>query len=411
MSRLLEHHGKKLLGRAGVSVPTHEVASNAVEAEEAAAHIDDLVALKALVPVGKRMKAGAVQFAETPKEARKVADSIFGTEVYGYPVEQLLIEEQIPIEKELFVSFTLDTESEQPVAVLSSEGGIEVEDEGTGETITKTPIDFEADIHEYRFRNALQQLGLEREPLVSAAQETTKLARLFVDKDLTTLEVNPLVITPQNDTIAVAAVVKPDSAASFRHSKLIENAYPGSDRLWRPPNERELEMYDINEEKEGGDITYMEFDGNVGMVMYSGGMSLMTIDMLLQRDIAPANYSDINPPPSYKKTYRLTELVIERDEIEALLGTGNIANLSRVDIRVEAIVDALQNNHVDLTDFPVVIRMAGEGQEQAREVTDSVPGVHYFADEKTVTEAVEVFADLLSEQGLRKDSVQVGEIV
>lgn len=411
MARLLEQHGMDLLDQYEVPVPDRHVASTPSEVRSHAVDLDSDVVIKALVPVGKRLKGGGIDFASSPAEAETVAGTILGTEVHGYPAEEVLVAERVPIDRELFLSFTLDTEAEHPVAVLSSEGGIDVESAGTAETVVEIPLDPDGTLHEYESREGWRSLGLERSELVAVSAATTRLGNLFLEKDLDTLEINPLVVTPDDDAIAVAVVAKPDGATDFRHPSLIENTYPGSDHLWRPPNERELRMHRVNENNGGGDVTYMEFDGNAGLVMYSGGMSLQTIDTLIQHDVAPANYSDINPPPSYEKTYELTEILLERDDVDALLGTGNIANLSRVDVRVEAVLDAVRDSGVDTDEFPVVIRMAGEGQERARELAAEVPGVDYFADDRTVTDAISVFVERVRKLGLQRESVTRGDIV
>ena len=225
MARLLEHHSKQLLRKLKIPVPLGEIASTPAQAAEIAQQIGFPVAVKGLIPVGKRGKAGAIGFAATKEEVLQQAEQILGMTVSFYPIEALLIEQKLAIKQELYLSITIDKASQSPVIIASTLGGIDIEELSREhpEKVSKTSIDPLIGLPEYKTVEIWSDLGLTGKLLRQASTILMRLYQMFVNFDAVIVEINPLTITEEDALIAAACVLSIDeNAVSYTHLRAHE---------------------------------------------------------------------------------------------------------------------------------------------------------------------------------------------
>jgi succinyl-CoA synthetase beta subunit/citryl-CoA synthetase large subunit len=396
LGRLLEHHSKEILAQNQIPVPRHFVATTETEAGEQAEVLGGEVVLKGLVPVGKRGKAGAIRFASTSAMAREAARQLLGMVVRHYPVEKILVEEKVAIERELFVSFTIDKMARRTAVLASSAGGIEVEE------ISAQHPDLMRIVHVHPYQGlpdfqAIEiwaDLGLEGAALRQAADILTKLYRVFVRYDCTVLEINPLAQTIGGKIVAAASVMGVDDAAMYRHPELSEFVQLGSERAWRPLTALEKQVVEVNEaDPYRGTARYTEIDGgDIGFMCGGGGASLLMFDALLSFGGKPANYTEFGGNPPESKVYGLANAILAKPGVRGLAVFGNITNNTQVDVIARGIVRAIKDRGIDPKKFPVLVRYAGVNDAVGREVFTAV-GIEYYGDEITMTQAARKMVD------------------
>lgn len=390
MGRLLENHAKQLLESAGISVPRFEVASGEAEAFAAAERLGGPVVVKALIPVGKRGKAGAIRFAQNPDEARIAARQLLGGTVRNFPVDKVLVEEKLDIAQEWYLSITYDKNRKAPVIIASLRGGVDVEElnrSHPGEILVRE-IDPLTGLGDYETKEVWAELGLTGKPLGSAAGVLGKLFDIFQKYDAYLLEINPLVTTRDGKLIAAAAVMSIDDSAMYRQPALAEMVQLGSERTWRPLTDLEKKMVEVNEsDPYRGTARYTEMpDGEVGFMCGGGGGSLLCFDTLTALGIRPANYSEVGGNPPEEKVFGLTKGILSKPGVKGLFVCHNITNNTQVDVLAKGVVRALQELKIDPSKFPVVVREAGVNDAAAREIFTSA-GVEYYGDDCSMTEA------------------------
>jgi succinyl-CoA synthetase beta subunit/citryl-CoA synthetase large subunit len=390
LGRLLENHSKLLLKELGITVPCGEVVEHPAGAAEFASQLDKPVVLKALVPVGKRGKAGAVKFAASPQEAKETAADLLGMKVGYFPVKALLVEEMIPVAQEWYVSITYDKAKKVPVIIAGVRGGIEVEELSRlhRDKITVYPVDPLEGLYEFQTREIWAGLGVTGSLLGPAGSVLFKLYDAFQRFDAYLLEINPLVVTTNGTLVAASAVMSIDDSAVYRQNAIAGLLQLGSERAWRPLTDLERKMVDVNEaDPYRGTARYTEMpDGNIGFLCGGGGGSLLCFDALLAMGGRPANYSEIGGNPPEAKVYGLTRGILSKREVKGLFVAHNITNNTQVDIMANGIVSALRDLNVDPVKFPVVVREAGVNDTAAREIFLAA-GVEYYSDEVTLAEA------------------------
>ncbi len=390
MGRLLEHHAKQLLQGVGLAVPAGEAAASAAAAVEIAQRLGKPVVIKALVPVGKRGKAGAIRFAENPEETGSISRELLGASVRNFPVEQVLIEEKLDIDQEWYVSITFDKNRKAPVIIASLRGGVDVEELSRsypGEILVRE-VDPLSDLADYETREIFAELGVKGKLLVAAAGVLAKLYRAFQRYDAYLLEVNPLVITREGKVVAAAAVMSIDDGAMYRQAGLADMVQMGSERAWRPLTDLEKRMVEVNEsDPYRGTARYTEMPGgDIGFMCGGGGGSLLCFDTLTALGGHPANYSEVGGNPAEEKVFGLTKGILSKPGVKGLFVCHNITNNTQVDILARGIIRALLDLRVDLATFPVVVREAGVNDAVARELFTAA-GIEYYGDEVTMTEA------------------------
>jgi succinyl-CoA synthetase beta subunit len=387
MGRMLENVSKTILKENGVPVPKHWVISSPHEIKEE--FLEKPVVLKALVPVGKRGKAGAVKFSYSLLEAQEKASDLFGMTVRNFPVNQVLIEEKIQIIEEWYISITIDKQRQTPVIIATTEGGVEVEDlvKETPEKVVFFHVDPFSPLYLYQAKEIWSRLGVTGKPLVKASAVLCRLYDLFLKYDCYILEINPLVLTANEEVMVAASVMGVDDAALYRQPELKGKVESGSERSWRPLTQLEKEMVKVNDADYRGTARYTEMDGGeIGFMCGGGGGSLLSFDALKSLGGSPANYTETGGNPSEDKVYGLTKGILSKNGVKGLFVAHNITNNTQIDVMARGIVRAIHDMGIDTGTFPIVVREAGINDEEGKKIFMNA-GITYYGEELTIEEA------------------------
>ena len=396
MSRVLENVSKEILKEEGIGVPDFSVVSNEREARKAGDELGYPVMVKALVPVGKRGKAGAVKSAENGEEVERLAKEILSMTVRNFPVERLLVEKKLRVAQELYVSITFDPSQQMPVIIASTAGGIDIEEiaRTQPEKMLKYHVEILQDLHAYMAKEIWSELGLEGRNLQQATDLLSKLYKVFRKYDATILEINPLAITSDGKLIAAAVLMGADDDALYRQPSLSRKVEVGSDRAWRPLTQLEKEMVAVDRaEPYRGTARYTEMEGgNIGFFCGGGGGSLLVYDTLLQMGGKPANYTEFGGNPTDTKVYGLAKGILSKPGVKGFLLDANITNNTQTDLVAKGIIKALQDLKIDVKKFPMVIRLAGVNEPEARRLFEEA-GIEYHGDDITMEDAARLMID------------------
>ena len=403
MARVLEHVSKRLLRDEGLLVPEFRVARSPTEARARTEELGPPVVLKALVPVGKRGKAGAIKFADSPDDAYRLAAELLALTVRGFPARSILVERKLDIRQEMFVSIAIDRERQQPVIIFSGEGGIDIEEinERRPERIVRHGVDYLQGLAEYEAKEVCYRAGLGGGLLREVATVVHRLYQVFVKYDCEVLEINPLALTAEGKIVLAACLMAVDSSALFRQSSLQGEVEMSSERFWRPLTELEKSAIAVNEaDPYRGTARYTEMDGgDIGFLCGGGGGSLLMYDALLQYGGRPANYSEVGGNPPEQKVRGLTRVILSKPGVKGLIAACNITNNTQVDVVARGIVAALSDLGIDPGAFPVLIRYAGVNDEVGRGVFEAA-GVEYHGDDITMATAARLMvAKMQSRKG------------
>ncbi len=356
MIRLLEHEAKKLLAEKGIEVPDGDLARTPEEAARIAERIDGPVAVKAQVPVGARGKAGGILFADDPEEAREAAERLLGSKVRGEVVECVLVEEKVDIEEEWYVSITVDRGERAPVLLISREGGVDIE-EVPDEKIARTHLDPILGLRGFEARRTALEAGIPRRYAREVEEVALALYDVFDEYDAHLVEINPLVLTKDDELVAVDAVVNLDEdAARIRHPEFVD---------------------------EGEDFPFVKLGGNVGIIANGAGLTMATIDLVRDLGGEPANFLDVGggADPALIKRAILKVASLDVDVILLNIFGG----ITRCDEVAKGIVSVL-----DEIDVPLVVRLVGTNEEEGQRILRE-HGIEAFTDlEEAVKKAVEL---------------------
>lgn len=401
MGRILEHRAKELIEAAGVAVPRGAAAASPEDARATAAALAVPVVVKALVPVGKRGKAGAVRFAVTPEETARVAAGLLGGAVGGYPIEQVLVEERLAIRRELYLSLSVDREAGAVRLLLGAEGGIEIEElsRAAPETLASWLIPPGARLPEFRARGLWRRAGIGGPLLPRLGRLTTLLVETFQRLDAVLLEINPLVETEAGELVAAGAVLAVDDAALFRHPELVGRVLVGSEKVWRPLTVREERVNELNAaEPYRGSARYLELEGgDIGFLCGGGGASLVLFDSLVQQGGQPANYAEFGGNPTETKVAGLARVVLDKPGVRGLFVAHNITNNTQVDVVARGVVRALREAGLDARDFPVVAREIGVNDAEGAAIF-AAAGVRYLGAGSTLSDAARAMVRAMRER-------------
>ncbi len=401
MARILEDVGKRFLAEAGIMVPESVTIESVSELDEALDHLEGDVVLKALVPVGKRGKAGAIKFPVDREEACSQAEKIFAMEVREFPVEKILVEEKVAINEEYYISAAYDKKAQLPVVVASTAGGIEVESMSRQhpDQIKKYHVDPFIGLPDYKARELWAELGISGGLLRKLGQLTSRVYHVFDKYDCTTLEINPLVVDEEEELLPADCVMATDDLAIFRQPELEEFVQVGSERLWRPLTELEKEIVEVNEaDPYRGTARYIELEGGeIGFMCGGGGGSLVMFDSLMRLGERPANYTEFGGNPSADKVYGLARGIISKPGVRGLLVCCNITNNTQVDKVAEGVVRALKELDKDPQEFPIVVRYAGVNDERGQEIFESA-GIEYHGEDITMPEAARMMVEKIRDK-------------
>jgi len=392
MARVLESISKEILRENGIPTPNFFVVNSDKEARKVADELGYPVVIKALVAVGKRGKAGAVKFAESPEEAEKLAKQILSMTVYNFPVEKLLVENKLDIVQELYVSITFDFSRQMPVIIASSVGGIDIEEvvRTYPNKMIKHYVSPAKGFHQYEAKEIWSDLGMKENVLREATGILWKLYQIFEKYNATILEVNPLAIVADGKAVAAAVLMGLDDDALYKNPGLSEKVEVGSDRAWKPLTALEKEVVAVDQaEPYRGTARYTEMDGDIGFLCGGGGGSLLVYDTLLRLGGRPANYTEFGGNPTDTKVYGLTKAILSKQGVKSLLMDTNITNNTQTNLVAKGVVRAIQELNIDVKNFPIVVRHPGVNEAEAKEIFREA-GIEYHTDDITMEDAAQL---------------------
>ncbi|MFP4631823.1 MAG: ADP-forming succinate--CoA ligase subunit beta [Halobacteriales archaeon] len=357
--RLHEYQAKQVFADAGIPTPEGDVASTPERAREIAQGVGGAVAVKAQVHVGGRGKAGGIEIAETPEEAYDAAERILGMDVRGKTAEQVLVEEAVDIDDELYLGVTLDRTRGRGVAMVSSRGGVDIEEvaEEHPDAISREHVDPAYDLMGYQARRAVYDAGVDRDVASDVYGVLDKLYGLWSDGDGDDAEINPLMVTSDGEVVAADAVFNVDDNALYRQPDLAE---------------MEEEAFDDDFEALASErgFDYVRLDGDVGIVGNGAGLVMTTLDLVDHYGGSPANFLDVGGGAKADRVRGALDLVFEDPNVESVV-FNIFGGITRCDEVATGINEALEG--FDEIPRPLVVRLTGTNEEEGREIlTDRV---------------------------------------
>ncbi len=363
--KIHEFQAKQILAKYGVAVPKGRVASSPDEARAIAQELGGKVVVKAQIHAGGRGKGGGVKLADTPDEAARVYPEILGMQLVthqtgpqGQQVKTVLIEEQMPIARELYLAALIDGASGRVVMIASAAGGMEIEEVAakTPEAIHRVTIDPVTGFQPHLARELCFSLDLTGELMKPATQLMSGLYDAFMANDASLAEVNPMVVTTDGRVLALDAKMNIDDNALFRH-KDIEAM---RDKDEEDPSEVEA--------AEKGITNFIKLDGNIGCLVNGAGLAMATMDSIKLAGGEPANFLDIATANDVNKVVDALKIIAGDPNVKAIL-VNIFGGMARVDVIAQGIIEAQRQMP---TAIPVVARLAGTNVEEGeRLIRDS----------------------------------------
>ncbi|MDA0799560.1 MAG: ADP-forming succinate--CoA ligase subunit beta [Chloroflexi bacterium] len=358
--KLHEYQAKALLAEFGVPVPEGSVASNAAEAIEATKKLGGTSVVKAQVHAGGRGKAGGVKVVSSPEEAGAFAESLIGTTLVtfqtgpaGAPVHQVLCEQTMDIEREIYLSITTDGGRKRPVIIASSEGGMEIEEvaQNEPEKVFTEPIDPAIGFQPYQGRKIAGALNLPPEQVRPFVALVDACYRAYMDTDSSMIEINPLVLTKDGKMLALDAKMSIDDDAMFRHKPLAS--------LRDTSQEDPLEV-----QASEADIAYVKLDGNVGCMVNGAGLAMATMDTVKFAGAEPANFLDVGGGAGEEKISHAILLMLSDPNVTKVL-VNIFGGILRCDIAARGLVDAY--GKADRRP-PLIVRLLGTNVDEGKKI-------------------------------------------
>ena len=353
--KLYEYEAKNILKTYGIPTPRGELAPNPSEARIVAANLKPPFVVKAQVLVAGRGKAGGILFADSVEEAEKAAEALFNKQVKGIPVKKILLEERIPIVKELYFSITIDRFERRYVLIASTKGGVEIEDVAarTPKAILKTPIDPQEGFRNSDAKQIVEKMGYVGNQLSVLTGILEQLFRVGMDYDAELIEINPLAETADGGFVAVDARLIIDDNALFRHSELGK---------WQFTEERENTPKEIEAAKNG--LAYVKLDGDIGIVGNGAGLVMATLDIVQYYGGKPADFLDLGGGAPVERIATALEIVLSDPNVKAVL-VNILGGITRCDDVARAIV---KRKHHSNASKPFVVRLVGTNEEEGKRI-------------------------------------------
>ncbi|WP_337178042.1 ADP-forming succinate--CoA ligase subunit beta [Hydrogenophaga borbori] len=356
-----EYQAKQLFADYGIAVPAGRVARTPEEAVEAARSIPgDLWVVKAQIHAGGRGKAGGVKLAKTLDEVREYAKAMLGKKMETYqsagvalPIDSVLISEGTDIDKELYLSVLVDRSTQSITFIASSEGGVDIEQVAaeTPEKIQTLNVNYVQGLQPYQTRDIGFKLGLNAKQVGQLGKIMLGLFKLFNEKDLALVELNPLAILKDGNLAVLDGKVNSDDNASFRHADLVAM--------------RDIRQEDETEVKASQhDLNYVTMDGNIGCMVNGAGLAMATMDVIKLNGGEPANFLDVGGGATKERVTEAFKLILSSDKVKAIF-VNIFGGIVRNDVIAEGIIAAVKDVGVKV---PVVVRLEGTNVEEGKKL-------------------------------------------
>ena len=358
---LHEFQAKQLLQRYGLAVPIGQVVQSAEGAASATKEIaGNAWVVKAQVHAGGRGKAGGVKIVKSASEAQSVAHELLGKSLVTYqnapdgqPVHQLLVEQTLPIARELYLSILVDRTLERVVMVASSAGGMDIEEIAatSPEKILQEVCDPLNGLVDYQARNLAFALDLVGDQIAAFTKLAKGLYKLFKENDLALLEINPLIVTTDGKLFALDCKMSVDDNALYRQKALAEQ------RDWSQDDAKEAEAHHAG-------LNYIALNGNIGCMVNGAGLAMATMDLIKLHGGAPANFLDVGGGATAETVAKAFKIILADSNVKAIL-VNIFGGIMRCDIIAEGIITAVKEVGIQI---PVVVRLEGTNVELGRKM-------------------------------------------
>lgn len=358
---LHEFQAKQLLQRYGLSVPKNQVAESAQAALEAASTIGSSSwVVKAQIHAGGRGKAGGIKVVKTAKEVQEAAAALLGKTLVTYqnapdgqPVSKVLVEETLPIARELYLSLLVDRSLERVVVVASAAGGMDIEEIAAKnpEKILQEVCDPLNGLMDYQARNLAFALGLTDAQIGTFTKLAKGLYRLFKENDLALLEINPLAVTTEGALVVLDCKMSVDDSALYRQKELL------AQRDWSQDDAKEAEAHNAG-------FSYIALNGNIGCMVNGAGLAMATMDLIKLHGGVPANFLDVGGGATAETVSKAFKIILADSQVKAIL-VNIFGGIMRCDIIAEGIITAVKEVGIKI---PVVVRLEGTNVELGRKM-------------------------------------------
>jgi succinyl-CoA synthetase beta subunit/citryl-CoA synthetase large subunit len=379
--RFFEYESREIVRRAGIPTTKFGFAKTPEEARKHAEDIGAATVVKSQVLTGGRMKAGGVQFADTPEEAANHAEHVLALEINGHMPRGVMVDSKADVKQEYYAGVVWDGTRKQPVMLFSDMGGIDIEQvaEEHPDHVGRAHFSNLLPFSDYQAKEVIASVGVTGSALNKLTPILTKLAKLFVEHDMTLAEINPLGELTDGSFVALDAHMDMENEARGRQKALLEALGVGDEetRQAREATPFELageEVDAMSHRGVAGNVT--EFDGNLGLVIGAGGGSLTLFDAVRAHGGKPANYCEIGGNPDVAKAAGLAKLVLQKPGVDKIAVMMSIVSNTRVDIVARGVIKACLELGMDPAEKIAIFRIPGAWEEEGFKILEKY-GVEY----------------------------------
>ena len=384
--RMHEYQAKQIFRQYGIPTAKGELATNPEQVKEIAERFGGKIVLKSQVLVGGRGRAGGIKLANTSDEAYELAKQMFGMVIKGHRVEKVYVEEQLKIEMEMYVGFTIDRASKGFALIVSSIGGMDIEEIAVKhpDKIARVTVDPVYGLWDYQIRDVLYRSDMPREYHKEVTRIIKTLYSILIHNEAELTEINPLVVTKDGVMIAADARLNIDENALYRHPELKKlKDYTEVDQTER-----------IAEEK---GLNFVKLDGNIGVIANGAGMSMSTMDLIYLEGGKPANFLDVGGGASSEVVKEAVSIILMDKNVKVIF-MNIFGGITRCDEVAKGLITAFSEMEIPV---PVVLRLAGTNEGEGRKL------IERFIREKSI-DTIHVVETM--EEGAKK-AVQLGKEV
>jgi succinyl-CoA synthetase beta subunit len=355
-----EYQAKELLQKYQVTIPGGQVAGSAEEASEITRRLGGKSVIKAQIHAGGRGKGGGVKFAQSPEEAAELWKAMMGmtlvtkqTGPEGRVVRTVFVDSPVAIARELYLSFLVDRGSSRVTVLASTEGGMEIEEVAarSPEKIFKLAVDPAIGLAAHQARQICFALGLEGDTFKKGVVFLQNMYRLFVDKDCSLVEINPLIVTAQGDVMALDAKMGFDDNGLFRHPDVL---------AYRDLNEEAAEEVEASK----FNLNFIKLDGSIGCMVNGAGLAMATMDIIKYHGGSPANFLDVGGSATEEAVENAFRIILQDPSVKAVM-VNIFGGIMRCDIVAQGIVNAAKKMGIQM---PVVVRLEGTNVEEGKRI-------------------------------------------
>ena len=358
-----EHQAKQLLKKFGAVVPNGEACFTVQEVLEKAKILNlKKYVLKAQIHAGGRGKAGGVKILDNLTDLKKAANDLLGKKLVthqtgpsGKEVKRLYLEEPSNIEKEFYLSCLIDRASSKIAFISSDQGGMDIEEVAKNDPskISTVKINFSGDIKDEDCKKIVQNFSLDNDAKLKCIKIIKSIFKTFISTDASLIEINPLILTKENNIVCLDAKISFDDNAIFKHPEL-------------------LELRDLNEEDpteieaSKHDLAYIKLDGTIGCMVNGAGLAMATMDIIKLHGQEPANFLDVGGGASKEKVSAAFKIILSDKNVKGML-INIFGGIMRCDVLAQGIVEAAKETKIDI---PLVVRLAGTNSEEGKKILD-----------------------------------------